>query len=66
MVKYSNKVNLKSSRFKEMLKSKYVYDYCVKNGYATKFKKNKYILNPATFQRIYKGAIGEIAAKAIL
>lgn len=64
--KYSNKVNLKSSRFKEMLKSKYVYDYCVKNGYATEFKKNKYILNPATFQRIYKGAIGEIAAKAIL
>ena len=64
--KYSNKVNLTSSRFKEMLKSKYVYDYCVKNGYATEFKKNKYILNPATFQRIYKGAIGEIAAKAIL
>lgn len=64
--KYSKKVNLKSSRFKEMLKSKYVYDYCVKNEYATEFKKNKYILNPATFQRIYKGAIGEIAAKAIL
>ena len=64
--KYSNKVNLKSSRFKEMLKSKYVFEYCEKNNYATEFKKNKYILNPATFQRIYKGAIGEIAVKAIL
>lgn len=64
--KYSNKVNLKSSRFKEMLKSKYVFEYCEKNNYATEFQKNKYILNPATFQRIYKGAIGEIAVKAIL
>lgn len=64
--KYSNKVSLGASRFKEMLKSKYVFDYCEKKGYATEFKKNKYILNPATFQRIYKGAIGEIAAKAIL
>lgn len=64
--KYSNKVSLTSSRFKEMLNSKFVYDYCVNKGYATEFKKNKYILNPAAFQRIYKGAIGEIAAKAIL
>ena len=49
-----------------MLKSKYVFEYCEKNGYATEYKKNKFLLNPATFQRIYKGAVGEIAAKAIL
>lgn len=64
--KYSNRVNITSSRFKDMLKSQFVYNYCVINGYATEFEKNKYVLNPVTFQRIYKGAVGEIAAKAIL
>lgn len=63
---YSNIVSCESSRLKEMLKSKYVYDYFVKHNYAIDFEKGIYIINPVTFQRIYKGAVGEVAARAIL
>ena len=62
----SKVVSIGSSRFMDMLKSHYVYEYCVNNGYATEFVNNKYILNPSTFERVYKGAVGEIAGKAIL
>lgn len=63
---YSNIVSDKASRITKMLKSKYVYDYFIKKGYAVAFEKGTYVLNPATFQRVYKGAIGEVAARAIL
>ena len=43
---------------------------CVKElfeeqGYAMEFKKAKYILCPPVFTNIYKGALGEVAGKAI-
>lgn len=63
---YSKLVSISSSRFTDMLKSEYVFEYCIRKGYAIDFEKSKYILNPATFERIYKGAVGEVAGKAIL
>jgi|GEM_PF-6791110 len=36
------------------------------NGYATEFKPGHYILAPATYNRIYKGRLGEAAGKFIL
>lgn len=36
------------------------------NGYATSFKSNDCIILPVVYQNIYKGALGEIAGRAIL
>ena len=37
----------------------------IKQGFATEFKKGKYILCPPAFTNIYKGALGEVSGKAI-
>lgn len=36
-----------------------------KNGYATKFKRARYIMNPAAFKQVYLGALGEVVGKYI-
>jgi hypothetical protein len=37
-----------------------------KNGWATKFEEQPYILSPVLFNSIYKGSLGEVAGKFIL
>lgn len=37
-----------------------------KNGYATKFKRARYVLNPSAFKQVYLGALGEVVGKHIL
>lgn len=41
-------------------------EYFIKNGYATTFEKNRYILSPNLYHRIYKGALGEVVGKYLL
>lgn len=36
-----------------------------RNGWATDIKENDYMLSPALFQNVYKGAIGEVAGKCL-
>ncbi|MBR6911752.1 MAG: hypothetical protein IKN41_07850, partial [Candidatus Methanomethylophilaceae archaeon] len=40
--------------------------YFQEHRYATSFEPGKYILSPALYNRIYKGAVGEAAGSAIL
>ena len=49
-----------------MLQIPCVKDLFIQQGYATGFNKAKYILCPPAFTNIYKGALGEVAGKAIL
>lgn len=63
---YINRVSIKASRVDKILNSVYVRNYFEEHGYATDFTKSNTILNPITFRNIYKGAIGEVAGKAIL
>lgn len=39
--------------------------FFVKNGFATEFKEDKYIMSPPLYQNIYKGALGEVIGKEI-
>ncbi len=40
--------------------------FFVERGYAVMFKPNPYILSPELFQRIYKGAVGEVVGEYLL
>lgn len=67
MLKYS--VLLNNLRYKDLyfyletLINSYDYiensKYFKENGYVVEFKKTHYIMSPALYQRIYKGALGE-------
>lgn len=41
-------------------------EYFISKKYATSFKKNNYILSVDLYQRIYKGALGEVIGKTLL
>lgn len=43
-----------------------IYNHFVKNGWATEFVKNDYIMSPPLWNNIYKGAIGEVVGKFLL
>lgn len=64
--KYSRTVSIEASRLQHLLLIPEVKDYFEKHDYATSFKPNNYIINSGTFERIYKGAVGEVTGIAIL
>ena len=64
--KVISEVSSKDARLSIVLKYPGLKEFFIKNGYATEFKQNKYILSPVLFNNIYKGAIGEITGKFIL
>lgn len=43
-----------------------IFNYFTKNGWATEFAKNDYIMSPPLWNNIYKGAIGEVVGKFLL
>ena len=43
-----------------------ISSFFIKQGYATTFEVNPYILTPAYFNNVYKGALGEVVGKFIL
>lgn len=45
------------------MKWKSLREYFIRNGYATKFKPEEYIMSPAVWNNIYKGALGEAVGK---
>lgn len=49
-----------------MMRYPTIRTYFEKRGYATEFRPGRFIMSPATYNRIYKGRIGEAAGRAIL
>ena len=64
--RYSRTVSIEASRLQYLLQIPEVKDYFEKHNYATNFKPDNFIINSGTFERIYKGAVGEVAGVAIL
>lgn len=54
------------ARLKLLLKIPDVKEYFISKGYATEFKKSKYLLLPNVFQKIYLGALGECVGEFLV
>lgn len=61
----SEVVSTEAARLSALLSVPCVKELFEEQGYAMEFKKAKYILCPPVFTNIYKGALGEVAGKAI-
>ena len=72
-------VDIKLNTYTDMLQvsqhdcglSRILEIYCVremfeKNKFATRWKKNDYIMTPSLYNQVYKGALGEVVGKCIL
>ena len=59
-------INQENSGLDRILMIPGMNKYFEDSGYATSFKKAKYMLTPDMFSRIYKGALGEVAGEFIL
>lgn len=59
-------INEEFARLKLLLKIPDVKEYFISKGYATEFKKSKYLLLPNVFQKIYLGALGECVGEFLL
>ena len=60
------KIDEYGSRLTSLIRIPAVRDAFIENGYATTFKSNDCMILPAVYQSIYKGALGEVAGRAIL
>lgn len=60
------KMSAEKARLEILMKIPGLKKYFEEKGYATYFKKNKYLLPPVLFNNVYKGALGEVAGKYIL
>lgn len=56
-------LNEEKTRLNLFMKWKPLREYFIEKGYATEFKPNEYIMSPAVWNNIYKGALGEEAGK---
>ena len=64
--KNSIRIDAQNSRLLSLVKIPAVKEVFKTNGYAMSFEKNDCIILPVVYQNIYKGALGEVAGKAIL
>ncbi|MGN0796465.1 MAG: hypothetical protein ACI4MT_05890 [Christensenellales bacterium] len=61
-----NQVSEQACDLPIILSIKSIEEMFNKNGYATKFKRARYVLNPSAFKQVYLGALGEVVGKYIL
>ncbi|MCM1506040.1 MAG: hypothetical protein NC177_02740 [Ruminococcus flavefaciens] len=54
-----NVLNEEKTRLNIFMKWDILREYFIEKGYATSFKPNNYIMSPAVWNNIYKGALGE-------
>lgn len=68
MCEYRNSVSAKSARLHRMMQIPGLQNYFAhaERQYAIDFELGKYVMCTSLFQRIYKGALGEIAGRFIL
>ena len=59
-------INEQGTRLTSLIRIPAVKKVFIEKGYATTFEKNDFIILPVVYQNIYKGALGEVAGKAIL
>ena len=59
-------INDRGTRLNSLIRIPAVKKVFVENGYAMMFEKNDFIILPVVYQNIYKGALGEVAGRAIL
>lgn len=59
-------VSEENARLSLILQFPGMREYFEQNGWATSFEPSDYILSPALFHNIYKGALGEMAGRFIL
>ena len=52
-------VSMQAARLDRILEFDGISDFFKNNNYATEFESNEYIMSPAMFNNIYKGALGE-------
>ena len=64
--KVGKEMSFESVLIKELLKVPGLENLFKKNGYATSFLSNDFILSPPLFQNVYLGAIGEVIGEHIL
>lgn len=65
-LKHPQRMSAESAHLTQAMRNPEIYEYFKKKGYATKFKKNEYVLTPAAFNNLYKGALGEVIISFIL
>jgi hypothetical protein len=63
---YVIRANADNARLPVMLRFKGMRKFFEKNGYATEFKESRWMMPPAIYNNIYKGALGEVCGKFIL
>lgn len=56
-------LNEEKTRLNLFIKWDILKEYFIEKGYATEFKSNEYIMSPAVWNNIYKGALGEEVGK---
>ncbi len=62
----SGQVNAKSARLEALLRYPGMAEFFKKEGYAQSFGTGRFLMTPAFFNNIYKGALGEAAGRFIL
>lgn len=60
-----SEVSANSSRLESLMKIRFLKNHFEKHGWATAFAPAKYIMTPPLFNNIYRGALGEVAGKAL-
>lgn len=63
---YISEVSETEARLPQLLEFPGMSQFFEKNGWATQFEEQLYILSPVLFHNIYKGSLGEVAGKFIL
>ena len=63
--KHDRMVSEQGSRLPELLGIPGVKEHFIQNGWACHFTENDYVMTPALWNNIYKGAIGEVVGKYI-
>lgn len=58
-------VSEQGSKLPELLRIPGVKDLFIQNGWACSFQENDYLMTPALWNNIYKGALGEVVGKHI-
>lgn len=61
-----NQVSEQACDLPLILSTKNIKKFFVENGYAIKFDKKHFIMNPSLFKQVYLGALGEVVGKYIL
>ena len=64
-IRNSSEASADSSKLSTLMRVDFLKKYFEKQGWATTFLTNKFIMSPPLFNNIYRGALGEVVGKAL-